>query len=261
MTFAEQRELFRKKCELYRKILPLLSKEEKENYDEWFKIDFTHNSTAIDGNRLTNLDAVQVLCEKMSPYSSVPLEHIEIVQHHADAWGYWLSGTEPSKKNITEDEIQHIYFLLLDDWILHSGYRHCELAIRHSTYRPPAAKDVPALMKEQMAAYAQQDFSSIAEEAAALHMIIATIMPFQMFNGLVARMAVNELLLLKGYPAISIRVKDKVRYLKLIEEYENTGTLWPFAKFLQENIERTLDRFLLLYDYHLNEGGSDEEKI
>lgn len=254
MTPVEKREIFREKCELYHKILPLLSKEEKENYDEWFKIDFTHNSTAIDGNRLTNLDVVQVLCEKMSPYSSVPLEHIEIVQHHADAWGYWLSCTEPSQKTMTEDEIQHIYFLLLGDWILSTGYRHCELAIRHSSYRPPAAKDVPALMKEQLAAYAQQDFSSIAEEAAALHMIIATVMPFQMFNGLVARMAVNELLLLKGYPAISIQVKDKVRYLKLIGEYEETRNLWSFTKFLQKNIERTLDRFLLLYDYHLNMG-------
>lgn len=260
MTPFEKRKLFRKKCELYRKVLPLLSKEEKENYDEWFKIDFTHNSTAIDGNRLTGCDVAQVLCEKMSPCSSVPLEHIEIVQHHADAWEYWLSCTEPSTEPMSGKEIRHIYFLLLGDWMLSSGYRYCELAVRSFSYCPPAAKEVPALMKEKMTAYAHQQFSSIAEEAAYLHMIIATVMPFQMFNGLVARMAVNELLLRKGYPAISIQVEDRVRYFKLIGEYEQTGNLWSFTEFLQENIKRTLDRFLLVYDYHLNGENYDEEK-
>ena len=56
-----------KKVGLFRAIFPELSDFEKEDWEENFLVEFTHDSTSIEGNTLTLIETKMILADKIVP--------------------------------------------------------------------------------------------------------------------------------------------------------------------------------------------------
>lgn len=80
--------------------------------------------------------------------------------------------------------------------------------------------------------------------AAQAHFKLVTIHPFIDGNGRTARLLMNLILLLNGYPQVVIRNEDRIEYLRIINLGQKQDKLEPFYQFVAEAVERSLDAYL-----------------
>lgn len=75
------------KLQQYRALLPRLTAFEKQDWEENFLVEFTHDSTSIEGNTISLLGTKMILTDGIIPAETSVREYEEI-QGHASAWGY-----------------------------------------------------------------------------------------------------------------------------------------------------------------------------
>ena len=73
-----------KKIELFCEVFPKLSDFEKEDWEENFLVEFTHDSTSIEGNTLTLIETKMILADKIVP-TETTLRELDEVRGHAEA--------------------------------------------------------------------------------------------------------------------------------------------------------------------------------
>ena len=96
-------------------------------------------------------------------------------------------------------------------------------------------------------------FSFVPELAAWTHVEFVKIHPFRCGNGQIARLLLNYQLMLNDYPPINIK-KDNVReYFDTLETYALKNDIGPFTKLVQENITKSLDKFIDMYEDYYKE--------
>ena len=76
-----------KKVGLFRAVFPELSDFEKEDWEENFLVEFTHDSTSIEGNTLTLIETKMILADKIVP-AETTLRELDEVRGHAEAWQF-----------------------------------------------------------------------------------------------------------------------------------------------------------------------------
>ena len=79
--------MLKQKLELYRQILEGLDEFTRKNWEDTFTIEFTHDTTAIEGNTLTLIDTKMILEDGIVPRETTLLE-LDQIRGHADAWQY-----------------------------------------------------------------------------------------------------------------------------------------------------------------------------
>ena len=118
-------------------------------------------------------------------------------------------GYLEDRAEITENEILKLHFLLLKaipGYGAHRGvWRTVNVFIRTSKYEFPNWKDVPNLMAGLMAWYKEnKDKIHPVELAAKFHARLVTIHPFADGNGRMARLLMNYILQINGFPFLDI---------------------------------------------------------
>lgn len=211
---------------------------------EYFDVEWTYHSNAIEGSTLT-LRETKVILEDGLTVGGKPLrEHLEAVNHkHAIDF---VEALAKQSEPLTEHNVRQIHALVLkgvDDEEA-GKYRRGVVRISGSEYVPPEGVAVPGLMSD-FAGWLNGEARSLSaiERAALAHFHLVHIHPFADGNGRTARLLMNLILLQDGYPPAVIHREDRLAYYTALDQ-AHEGNTESFVIMIAEAVERSLDIFL-----------------
>jgi len=212
---------------------------------EYFTVEMTYNSNAIEGNSLSLQETRAVLEDGITIGGKSLREHLEVT-NHKKAIDFVESLLK--KKTITEKDILDINALILDRILPNEAgfYRNAQVLISGSDYRPPSAPKVPQLMKAFMKMLNEKPDNPI-EHAARVHFEFVHIHPFIDGNGREARLLMNLILIKAGFPPCYILNAERKRYIDSLEA-AHKGRFETFDNLVAKSVERSLDLYLGMLD-------------
>lgn len=222
-----------------------LSSALSSNLQEWYKIELTYTSNAIEGNSLSRAETAIVVDKGTTVEGKSIREHLEAVNHaHAYEWMIQQSR-DRQITDITEATLRtlHTYILggILD---VHAGrYRTIPVRIAGSTVVMPNALKVPSLMSQFIEWLHQSDDHPV-KIAAEAHYRLVSIHPFIDGNGRTARLLMNLILLIHSYPPAIIDISMRKRYITSIEQGQLGGSLDDYYNLICECVSKSLDIYL-----------------
>ena len=213
--------------------------------EAWFRVELTYSSNAIEGNTLSRAETAVVL-EKGITVAGKPLkDHLEAT-NHASAYDWVKTLVKKKPHQIDEATVLGIHRLVLksiDDQ--NAGtYRRVPVRIAGSPVIMPNPAKVPTLMDDFFAWLASKPDLPPAQLAAEAHYRLVTIHPFCDGNGRTARLLMNLILMQSGYPPAMIRPKDRLSYIRALEQAQLGGLIDDFESVIAKAIERSLDIYL-----------------
>jgi len=223
--------------------LPVLA---VQKLKEQFEVEMTYNSNAIEGNSLTLRETFLVLHEGITIKGKPLKDHLEAT-NHKDALDFLYEFAEKGKKiTISEHLIKNLHHLITQniekEWA--GRYRNASVRIAGTSHQPPDSLEIPHLMGELVKWFgANQRKLHPVELAALLHHKLVHIHPFFDGNGRTARLAMNVMLLHKGYPLVIILKNDRKRYYRVLQEADK-GNDKPLLEFVAKAVERSLEIYL-----------------
>ncbi len=215
------------------------------NLEEWFRVELTYTSNAIEGNTLTRQETAVVLEKGLTVGGRTVQEHLEAT-NHAKALDWLKERLAEPKPGLGEKEILQLHEMILKGIDDHNAgrYRNVMVRISGSTVILPNARKVPGLMGE----FASWLKSSLklhpAERAAEAHYRLVTIHPFVDGNGRTARLLMNLMLMQGGFPPAFIRTRERITYLNSLEKAQLGGSKDDYEKLMAKTIDRSLDIYL-----------------
>lgn len=235
--------LSKKKAELdsFRPLPSLLV----QNLEEWFRIELTYTSNAIEGNTLTRSETALVVEKGLTVGGKSLKEHLEAT-NHAHALDWVQKQTTRPITGISERDILSIHDIILkgiDD--AHAGYyRSVPVRIAGSRVILPNARKVPELMEALIQWLRKPVKVHPIEHAAEAHYRLVTVHPFIDGNGRTARLLMNMMMLIYGYPPVIIRKRDRLTYINALEKAQLGGSKEDYLKLIYKAAERSFDIFL-----------------
>jgi len=226
-----------------------LPKELVKNLEEWFRTELTYSSNAIEGNTLTRIETAEVIEKGVSATVSGRSlrEQLEAV-NHAKALEFIkaLATKRKGHQFITEQDILDIHKIILtsidDDWA--GKYRQTQVFIRGTDVELPLPHKVPYLMAEFIQWLQGQQEGHPVRLAADAHFRLVSIHPFIDGNGRTARLLMNLILLIHGYPMAVIRNEERTAYINAVNLGQTKKNLTPFYDIVETSIERSLDTYI-----------------
>jgi Fic family protein len=231
----------KKQLDALRPLKPELAR----NLEEWFRVELTYTSNAIEGNTLTRQETAVVLEKGLTVGGRTVQEHLEAT-NHASALDWLKERMAHPKAALGEKEILHLHEMILKGIDDHNAgrYRNVMVRISGSTVILPNARKVPELMKEFVSWLKSSAKLHPAEQAAEAHYRLVTIHPFMDGNGRTARLLMNLMLMRSGFPPAFIRTRERVTYLTGLEKAQLGGTKDDYEKLMAKTMDRSLDIYL-----------------
>lgn len=216
-----------------------------KNLEEWFKIELTYTSNAIEGNTLTRQETALVVEKGITVAGKSIKEHLEAV-NHAEALEYIKGFVAKKRKNITERDILGIHEIILAkiDEINAGRYRTVPVRIAGSTVVLPNPVKVPKLMEEFMQWLHRKSKDHPVTLAGEAHFRFVSIHPFVDGNGRTARLLMNLLLMQAGYPPALIKKEHRLKYINAIERGQLYGEMEDYYGVIYEGVENSMQIYL-----------------
>lgn len=218
-----------------------------KNLDEWYKIELTYTSNAIEGNTLTRAETALVVEKGITVQGKTLVEHLEAKNHAAavDFVRELASHTKPT--DITQSTILDIHRHILKgiDDANAGGYRTVPIRVQGSRTIFPNYLKVPDLMAafiEELHQIVQTAHPVII--AAFAHYKLVGIHPFVDGNGRTARLLMNLILEQSGYPPAIVQKEERIKYINSLEQGRLTDNPTLFYKVIAEDVDRSLDIYL-----------------
>ncbi len=229
-------------------LLRPLSTKQVENLKRLFDIDFTYNSTAIEGNTYTLQETRIVLLDGITVGGKSTREHLEIV-NHKEAIDYIEKLSKKKRIDFTRTDILNIHSLILKGIDSENAgvFRQVPVYVRLKDGTTYKFCD-PLKIVDEMDHYFNWLFSEneihpilIAAEA---HTRLVSIHPFIDGNGRTARLLMNLILIHYGFPPAIIKVSRRNQYLDAIESWQQENNDIPFKSLLIDSVRESLDIYL-----------------
>lgn len=221
-----------------------IPKEALRSFDKSFEVEYTHNSTAIEGNTLSLIQTKAVLEDGLSVGGKTLREIYEVV-NHKKAFDY-VKKCVAEGKALDEGIIKDIHALLMEN-ILNGGiYRNVEVRISGARHKPPMPSEMYHQIKNFYADMQYMAEGNAIELAAWTHAEFVKIHPFEDGNGRTSRMIMNYQLIAFGFLPVSISKENRLEYFEALETYAVEGDLNPFADMIAELEEQRLDEYLVI---------------
>lgn len=235
----EYLELLKKK-NFYNKNKNIINKEIIEKINKSFDIDFTYNSTTIEGNTLTLIETKAVIEDKIAIGGKSLREIYEVVNHNK-AFDYVKQSIE-KQEELDEEKVKDIHEILTENIMQGGIYRNTDVAITGATHTPPT----PNEMYKQLKFFyddlkINQEKINPIELAAWTHAEFVRIHPFIDGNGRTSRLIMNYQLMKNGFLPINIKVEDRLEYYNSLDVYATKKDLTPFLNFILTLEEKRLD--------------------
>ena len=168
---------------------------------EYFDVEWTYHSNAIEGSTLTLRETEVVLHQGITVGGKSMREHLEAINHKSAI--DFVEALATKNEPLIENNIRQIHALVLkgiDDEAA-GRYRPGIVRISGSEYIPPEAIAVPSLMSDfSKWLNGEANALTVIERAALAHFHLVHIHPFSDGNGRTARLLMNLILLRDGYP-------------------------------------------------------------
>ena len=190
-----------------------------KNLEEWFRIELTYTSNAIEGNTLSRAETALVVEKGLTIGGKSITEHLE-ASNHAAALDFIKEQIKLKPSDLKEKDILKIHEIILDRIDKENAgiYRRVPVRISGSAVVLPNPRKVQDLMDEFFKWLKKEDKMHAVELAAEAHYRFVTIHPFIDGNGRTARLLMNMILMMKGYPPAIIRKNDRLAYIKSLEK-------------------------------------------
>jgi Fic family protein len=208
---------------------------------ESLSIEWTYNSNSIEGNTLTLRETQMVLQEGITVKGKSLKDHFEAHNH--------------------EKAIDYLYTLVSDDYVLRSidilslhslvlrsieddfagRIRNGGVRIVGANFVPPNANKVSILLDE-LIEFVNANPLGLNDIvlATVFHHKFAWIHPFFDGNGRTVRLAMNLLLMRKGFPPAIILKNDRKKYYEALNQ-ANNGSYSKLLILMVQSLERTLN--------------------
>lgn len=212
-------------------------------FEQAFEVEYTHNSTAIEGNTLTLIET-KVLLEDGISIGGKNLREIYESVNHRKAYRY-VKDCIAKGLPLEEKIIKDIHAMLMENILVGGVYRNVDVYISGAQHTPPSPNEMYRQVKDFYAdlTWKGQELNPI-ELAAWTHAEFVKIHPFIDGNGRTSRLIMNYQLMANGFPAISIAKENRLAYFNTLEAYAVEGNLVPFAEMIAGLTEQQLDRYL-----------------
>lgn len=215
------------------------------NLDEWFQVELTYTSNALEGNTLTRLETALVIEKGLTVGGKTLREHLEAA-NHARALDFVRALARGPVAALTAKNILAIHEIILkgiDDE--NAGrFRSVPARIAGSRVVMPNPVKVPALMDDLERWLGASGDLHPALLAAEAHYRLVTIHPFVDGNGRTARLLMNLILIMHGYPPAIIRKEDRLAYLSALEKAQLGGSKADYEDLVLRAVGRSLAIYL-----------------
>jgi Fic family protein len=202
-----------------------------QQINQFFKIETTYSSNAIEGNTHT-LAETKVILEDGITIGGHPLREFYEVEGHGQAYDYMFSLIK--RRDISEKDILYCHKLFsrnIPDFISSGEYRKIEVIISGSNKVLSKAEDVPLEMKRYIEwINKERDKHHPVMFAAEAHRKLVNIHPFTDGNGRISRLVMNTFLYQDKLFPISIPLLRRVDYYNDLEKNERED----FGNFIAE---------------------------
>lgn len=236
-------ELSRKKAILdrYRPLPSALVK----NLEDWYRVELTYTSNALEGNTLTRRETALVLEKGLTVGGKTLREHLEAT-NHAEAIDWIRERVRRRPTVFGEREILEIHTLILkgNDDTNAGRYRNIAVRISGSMVVLSNPAKVSALMADFAAWLKNSNAEHPVARAAEAHYRLVTIHPFVDGNGRTARLLMNLLLLKAGYPPAIIQKRERLAYLGALEKAQTGGSKSEYESLIYRAVNRSLDMYI-----------------
>ncbi len=197
-----------------------------------FSIDFTYNTNAIEGSKITLEETQEILEKRISPNKSLP-DILETISHSKVFF-----NTLNEKKALSENIILKWHFELFKETKPDIAGKIREYLVRVGDYRAPDWQDVPKLLKEFFLWYSKsRKIMHPVEFAARAHYKFEKIHPFGDGNGRVGRLITAHILRNGGYPLLIIEYKRRKSYYRALGKTENDFVNYLIKRYLSRHKE------------------------
>ncbi len=190
-----------------------------KNLEEWFRIELTYTSNAIEGNTLSRAETALVVEKGLTIGGKSITEHLEAT-NHAAALNFIKEQIKRRPSDLRERDILKIHEIILDRIDKENAgiYRRVPVRISGSAIVLPNPRKVQTLMDEFFSWIENKTKMHAVELAAEAHYRFVTIHPFTDGNGRTGRLLMNMILMMKGFPPAIIRKNDRLAYIKSLEK-------------------------------------------
>ncbi|MDR2717573.1 MAG: Fic family protein [Treponema sp.] len=214
--------------------------------NQFFKIETTYSSNAIEGNTHT-LEETKVILEDGITIGGHPLREFYEVEGHGKAYDYMFSLIK--KRDITEQDILYCHLLFsqnIPGFISPGEYRKIEVLISGSAKVLPKADNVPVKMREFIE-WTNKERNNLHPVlfAAEAHRQLVNIHPFTDGNGRISRLVMNTFLYQDTLFPVSIPVLRRTDYYNILER-NNRDDFGVYIAELELQTLNDMMRFLHL---------------
>ena len=217
----------------------------ERNLEDWFRIELTYTSNAIEGNTLTRQETALGVEKCLTEGGKSLKEQLEAT-NHAKALDWIKDLVRLKYTTITEKDILGIPAIILkgiDD--KNAGfYRRIPVRIAGSSVVLPNPLKVPELMKEFVKWLQEEKSLHPVELAAEAHYRLVTIHPFIDGNGRTARLLMNFILTIHGYIPAIIQKDERLAYINSLEKAQLGGSKDDYFEIIVKAVDRSLDIYL-----------------
>lgn len=222
-----------------------LPKSVLKNLEEWYRIELTYTSNAIEGNTLTRQETALIVEKGITVAGKSLVEHQEAT-NHANAFTYIQQLAEEKKREeLTIQDILDIHKMILQKINDNDAGRLRSIPVRisGSTTVLPNPLKVPELM-ESFIHWLQTATDHPVQIAADAHYKLVSIHPFIDGNGRTARLLMNFILMQSNFPPAIIKKEERNRYLNALETGQTKNNLDAYYELIYDAVDRSLDIYL-----------------
>ena len=215
------------------------------NLHEWFRVELTYTSNALEGNTLTRRETAMVVEKGITVGGKSLVEHLEAT-NHAQAFDWISEKSSKPLKHFTENDLLLLHKMILTGIDNQNAgfYRNVPVRLSGSRTVLPNPRKVPDLMNGfHQWLQSKQDIHPV-DLAAEAHYRLVTIHPFVDGNGRTARLLMNLILMSHGYPPAIIRKSERGKYLDALEKAQTGGSLDDYLQLIYRAVDRSLDIYV-----------------
>jgi len=225
-----------------------LTADQVQNLKRLFDIDFTFNSTAIEGNTFSLQETRIVLLDGITIGGKSTREHLEIV-NHKEAIDFIESIAQNNLEDYRRSDILNIHYLVLKgiDSENAGKYRISPVYVRLKHGNIHKFTD-PVKLTDEMDGFFSWFFSPKTEHpviiAAEAHTRFVSIHPFVDGNGRTARLIMNLILFHYGFSPAIIKVTQRSQYLDSMEEWQQNQNKESFQVLLANSVLESMELYI-----------------
>jgi Fic family protein len=193
--------------------LKKLTPNDLEKLEEYILTNFTYNTNAIEGSKLTIADVMSVF-EGATPEGK-PLRDIFGAKNMRTAYNYIKTLRDLSQKRLLE-----LHKIVMQDILATDLGKYRTVQVFIGKHVPPSPEKVPGLMKDIFTWYriAGKKLHPF-ELGCRFHVKFEHIHPFRDGNGRVGRLIMNFPLLKTGFQLLDITFENRPNYYRALEQF------------------------------------------